>query len=83
MAVLELNISPRYYFVDKTTRFFCSENDYIRKNIKIPITHSNQNGIIHDSSKPSKRYLRCSHPDVICSLSESTVCLYNLNMIEK
>jgi hypothetical protein len=82
MSILELNISPRYFYIDKTMRFFCSENEYIRKTIKVPISYSSQSRIAHDSSKPSKRYIRCSHPDVICSLSDSSV-IYAFNFLEK
>ena len=82
MSILELNISPRYFYIDKTMRFFCSENDYIRKTIKVPVVQSSQCRIAHDSTKPSKRYIRCSHPDVICSLSDSSV-IYNFKTLEK
>ena len=76
-AILELLVSPRYYYIDRTLRFFRSENDSLRKVIKVPQSSMPFRGkdgpVVYDPSKPERRYMRCSHPEVVCSLSETGV----------
>ena len=78
-AIMELHISPRYYYTDRTLRFFRSENDFIRKTIKVPKmdirSYGNELTAALDTSNPGKKYLRCSSADVVCSLNDNGVRL--------
>ena len=60
VAVLDLVINSKNFYVDRCLRLFRSENTMVHKVIRFPSGHSSTEG--------EEKYLKCSHPDVICSM---------------
>ncbi|KAI8910264.1 hypothetical protein EDD86DRAFT_204939 [Gorgonomyces haynaldii] len=71
VAVLNVLINPRNFYVDRSMRLFRSENELVHKTIrfpalsKIPLGEPDSVRMIQPSDE---KYLRCSHPDVACQL---------------
>ncbi|KAJ3342983.1 Nephrocystin-4 [Kappamyces sp. JEL0680] len=78
VAFLDLVVNPLNFYIDRAMRMFHCENELVRKTIRYPISTApsqagvGENGIISFTASPSnEKYLKCSHPDVICSLRTS------------
>ncbi|KAJ3035882.1 Nephrocystin-4 [Rhizophlyctis rosea] len=81
VAFLSISIVPKPHTIDRVIRLFRPESEHIRRTVRFSIketssvmsslTNLNVVSTIHDATNPGKRYLRCSHPDVVCSLADS------------
>jgi nephrocystin-4 len=76
VAFLDIIINSMNFFIDKSIQMFHYENELVRKCIRYQIQSnmpSNSDGIgsIHAENSMGDKFLKCSHPDVVCSLNHS------------
>jgi nephrocystin-4 len=76
VAFLDVIVNAMNFFIDKSIQMFHYENELVRKCIRYQIqgTHpSNSDAIssIHIENSSGDKFLKCSHPDVVCSLNHS------------
>ena len=82
VAILDVQIKPLHYFVDRVIRLFRCEQELIRKIIRFPIRNSlripgsEHSTPIFDTSNPNEKFVLCNNRDVVCSLSENSVNPY-------
>lgn len=74
VAILDIRVNPRNYYVGRVLRLFRGENENIRRTIRFANLEqhpsSEKISTIYDSANPKTKYLRCNKGDVVCSLLE-------------
>ena len=59
VAILNLTVRPQPLLVDQTFRFWCAENQFMKKTIRLPARKQ-------APGSPGGLFVRCTNPDVIC-----------------
>ncbi|RKO83603.1 hypothetical protein BDK51DRAFT_32172, partial [Blyttiomyces helicus] len=85
VAMLDVTIIPQHHWVDRSLRYFRPESEVFRKTVRCspsitacdPPTSGWSSSTEYDMTAPGKRYMRCSDPEVICTLVESAVIFSN------
>jgi hypothetical protein len=79
VAILDVVINHRHFYVDRSMRLFRCEHELVHKVIRYPLSPSLPS-ISKDGSpfvqNTNEKYLRCNNPDVICSQPESVMTAY-------
>lgn len=72
IAILDVVINPRNFYVDRCIRLFRCEHELVHKVIRYPISPSlpsTRDGSLMVQST-NEKFLRCNNPDVVCSQVE-------------
>ena len=80
IAFLDVLTNPMHFYLDRSIQMFHCENEMVRKTVRFPILHhasliaSGESGPLSILSSPTnEKYLKCSHPDVVCNINPQTV----------
>ncbi|KAJ1549141.1 Nephrocystin-4 [Cladochytrium tenue] len=77
VALLDVVVTPQFYAVDRVLRVFRPEHDVLRMNVDLD-GHGQEKGkrgataaaTTYDAKNPFRKFVRCSHDDVVCTISE-------------
>ncbi|KAI8901135.1 hypothetical protein BC833DRAFT_579101 [Globomyces pollinis-pini] len=76
VAFLEIILHSKNFYIDRSIQMYHCENELVRKTIRFPKhsypTMSYESGVcqINSDLTTNQLYLRCSHPNVVCSITE-------------
>jgi hypothetical protein len=83
IAFLDVIVNPLNFYVDRSLQLFNCENDLVRKTLRYPISNSSlsgpgENGIMNIRYSPTnEKFLKCSNPNVVCSMLPYNVKFLN------
>jgi hypothetical protein len=83
VAYLDLIVKPMHFYIDNSFQIFQCENELVQKSITVPMKQSvtvydkGSIVLVENLALFTERYLKCSDPDVICSI-KTMVTIFNI-----